>query len=108
MNKIVLQSVLDAKVAQLNSLERKSDYLQFIRQDIAQVRAEIDVKSQEITDIIESLEIDELKQSRLANKKLLADIADMQKRIGELATALEKETKRVKDLEKEREITRGR
>lgn len=108
MNKIVLQSVLDAKVAQLNSLERKSDYLQFIRQDIAQVRAEIDVKSQEITDIIESLEIDELKQSRLANKKLLADIADMQKRIGELATALEKETKRVKDLEKEREVTRGR
>lgn len=108
MNKIVLQSVLDAKVAQLNSLERKSDYLQFIRQDIAQVRAEIDVKSQEITDIIESLEIDELKQSRLANKKLLADITDMQKRIGELATALEKESKRVKELEKEREITRGR
>lgn len=108
MNKIVLQSVLDAKVAQLNSLERKSDYLQFIRQDIAQVRAEIDAKSLEITDIIESLEIDELKQSKLENKRLIVAIADMQKRIDDLVAVLEKETKRVKDLEKEREITRGR
>ena len=98
MNKIVLQSVLDAKVAQLNSLERKSDYLQFIRQDIAQVRAEIDVKSQEITDIIESFEFNELKQAKSEIKDLINTITDMQKRIGDLVTA----------LEKEREITRGR
>ena len=108
MNKIVLQSVLDAKVAQLNSLERKADYLQFIRQDIAQVRAEIDVKSLEITDIIESLEIDELKQAKLEIKTLSGTVIDMQKRIDDLVAVLEKETKRVKDLEKEREITRGR
>lgn len=108
MNNPVLQSVLDAKVAQLTSLERKADYLQFIRQDVAQVRAEIDVKSQEITDIIESLEINELKQAKKENKELVATILDMQKRIGVLATDLEKQIKRVKELEKEREDSRGR
>jgi septal ring factor EnvC (AmiA/AmiB activator) len=108
MNNPVLQSVLDAKVAQLTSLERKADYLQFIRQDVAQVRAEIDVKSQEISDVIEGLEFDKLKQLRKVNNDLLFALAEMKSRIEDLTKNLEKQTKRVKELEKEREESRGR
>jgi septal ring factor EnvC (AmiA/AmiB activator) len=108
MNNLVLQSVLDAKVAQLTSLERKADYLQFIRQDVAQVRAEIDVKSQEITDVIEGLGFDKLKQLKKENNDLLFALAEMKSRMEDLTKNLDKQTKRVKELEKEREESRGR